>query len=213
MFTGIIKGLGTVVAVENREAFQVIKIDAGEFVAKPTIGGSVAVNGVCLTIVAIEGPVLVFEVMQETLKLTTFEHVAVGEKVNIETPLQMGDELGGHLVQGHVDGTAEIIEKEAQGENTRVRFWVSAELGKSIIQKGSIAVDGISLTVCDPVAYPKQEVSSTFPQTVCFDVWLLPLTLERTTLGVKRVGDRVNIEVDYLMKAVMSRVDSLRLRT
>lgn len=212
MFTGIVKGLGTVISIENREAFQVIKIDVGDLVANPEIGGSVAVSGVCLTIVAIDGTMLTFEVMQETLRLTTFEHVSIGERVNIETPLRMGDELGGHLVQGHVDGTAEIIEKVQVGDNTRARFWVNAELGVSIVHKGSIAVDGISLTVCDPIAYPKQETDSTCPQTVCFDVWLLPLTLERTTLGGKQVGDQVNIEVDYLMKAVMSRIDAVQKR-
>ncbi|MEK7183169.1 MAG: riboflavin synthase [Patescibacteria group bacterium] len=209
MFTGIVKGLATIVSVENREAFCVLKIDVADLVLDPRIGGSVSISGVCLTITEVDGSVLTFEVMKETLLLTTFEHLQVGDKVGIETPLRMGDEFGGHIVQGHVDGTAEIIGKEQVGENTRMRFWVSEDLGRQILHKGSIAVDGISLTVCDPVAYPKQTESQTVPKTYCFDVWLLPLTLERTTLGFKGVGEKVNIEVDYMVKILLSRRDAI----
>lgn len=212
MFTGIVKGLGTVVSIEDRDAFRVIQIDAGSLVPNPQVGGSVSVSGVCLTIVKIENALLTFEVMKETLKLTTFEYLKVGEKVNIETPLRIGDELGGHLVQGHVDGTAQIIDKEQVGENTRMRFWVSEAIGRQVLHKGSVALDGVSLTVCDPVAYPEQKEGSTCPQTYCFDVWLLPLTLERTTLGHKMVGERVNLEVDYLLKAILSRLEALQGR-
>jgi riboflavin synthase len=213
MFTGIVKGLGTVISIEERDAFRVLKIEVGDLVTAPQIGGSVSISGVCLTIVKVEGTILTFEVMQETLKLTTFEYLKVNDKVGIETPLRMGEELGGHLVQGHVDGTAQIIDKETVGENTRMRFWVSEDIGRQVLHKGSVAVDGVSLTVCDPVVYPKNIEPSNCPQTYSFDVWLLPLTLERTTLGHKIVGERVNLEVDYLLKAMLSRVDALQART
>lgn len=211
MFTGIVKGLGKIVAVTERTDFKVLQIEVNDLVPQPQLGGSVSVSGVCLTITAIDGTKLSFEVMQETLRLSTFESVKVGDLVCIETPLRMGDELGGHLVQGHVDGTAEIIHKEQIGENTRMRLWVGPELGKQLLHKGSVTLDGVSLTVCDPVAYPEQSPTSTFPQTYCFDVWLLPLTLARTTLGHKLVGERVNLEVDYLVKAILSRVEALKI--
>ena len=202
MFTGIVKGLGTVTAIEDREALRVLKLDVADLVPEPKIGGSVAVNGVCLTIANIDGAVLTFEIMLETLKRSTFEYLKVGEKVGIETPLRLGDELGGHIVQGHVDGTAQILEREQVGENTRMRFWVSGKLGQQILPKGSVALDGVSLTVCDPVVYPHEQQAGTGPKTYSFDVWLLPLTLKRTTLGHKIVGEKVNIEIDYWVKIV-----------
>lgn len=202
MFTGIVKGLGTVTAIQDREAFRVFTIDVGTLVPNPELGKSVAINGVCLTIAKIDGSVLTFEVMLETLKRSTLEYLKVGEKVGIETPLRLGDELGGHIVQGHVDGTAQILEKEQVGENTRMRFWVSGRLGQQILPKGSVAIDGVSLTVCDPVVYPHEQQVGTGPKTYSFDVWLLPLTLERTTLGHKIVGEKVNVEVDYWVKII-----------
>ncbi|MFZ2681670.1 MAG: riboflavin synthase [Patescibacteria group bacterium] len=206
MFTGIVKGLGRILAVDNRPDYQVLKIEVGVLVPNPTIGGSVAVSGVCLTITNIEPDGLTFEVMSETLRLSTFGSLKVGDSVCIETPLRIGDELGGHLVQGHVDGTAEILSKDTVGENTRVRFWVSSEVGQQIVHKGSITLDGVSLTVCEPVAYPELQPGSTCPQTFCFDVYVLPHTLAVTTLGQKSVGEKVNVEVDYLLKAFLSRL-------
>ncbi len=213
MFSGIVKGLGTIISIEDREVFRILEVEVGTLVPHPQIGGSVALSGVCLTIVKAEGTVLTFEVMTETLKLTTFDYLKIGDKVGIETPVRMGEELGGHLVQGHVDGTAQIIDKEQVGDNTRMRFWVSEAIGRQVLHKGSVALDGVSLTVCDPVAYPKHEVSNPSLQTYCFDVWLLPLTLQRTTLGTKMVGEKVNLEVDYLVKAILSRLDGLKSLT
>lgn len=190
MFTGIIRGLGTVVSIEDREKFRVIVVDVGELVAEPKIGASVSNSGTCLTITAIEGSHLTFEVMEETLRKTTTGNLKVGDKVNIEPSMKVGDEIGGHFVLGHVDGVGEAIEKVQQGENTRMRFRAPQEMAKYVVDKGSIAIDGISLTVCDP---NENE----------FDIWLLPLTLELTTLGAKEVGDKVNLEADYLLKAVL----------
>lgn len=190
MFTGIIRGLGKVVAIEDRDKFREIIVETGGLVVNPKIGASVAISGTCLTITKIDGTVLSFDVMEETLRKTTAGELRVGDAVNIEPSMQAGDEIGGHFVLGHVDGVGEVLEKVQEGENTRMRFCAPAELTKYVVDKGSIAVDGISLTVCDPV------------ESV-FDVWLLPLTLVQTTLGQKMVGDKVNIEADYLLKAVL----------
>ncbi len=184
MFTGIIRGLGTIIGVVDRDKFREIVVDVGECIENPNIGASVSVDGVCLTITAILGSKLTFEAMQETLARSTIGNLKGGDRVNIEMPLKMGDEFGGHIVLGHVDGMGEIIEKHVDGENVRMRFRISDVLIKNIVDKGSIAIDGISLTVCDP-------------SKNAFDVWLLPLTLERTTLGFKSAGDRVNIETDH----------------
>ncbi len=198
MFTGIILGLGTVVAVTDREKFREIVVDVGDLVTLPIIGASVAVSGVCLTVTKIVSPStssghrlqLSFEAMEETLKKTTTGSLKIGDRVNIETPLRTGDELGGHFVLGHVDGIGEVISKTIDGENTHMRFRVPDSLAKYVVDKGSVAIDGISLTICDPKDNE-------------FNIWLLPLTLERTTLGHKDVGDSVNLEADYLLKAVL----------
>lgn len=190
MFTGIIRGLGRVVAVEDRDKFREIVVETDGLVANPKIGASVATSGTCLTITKIDGTKLSFEVMEESLRKTTTGSLQVGDEVNIESSMQAGDEIGGHFVLGHVDGVGDVVEKVQNGENTRMRFCAPVELAKYVVDKGSIAIDGISLTVCDPI-------DSTF------DVWLLPLTLAQTTLGKKTVGDKVNIEADYLLKAVL----------
>ncbi len=190
MFTGIIHGLGTVMAIEEREKFRVLTIDRGLLVTTPKIGASVAVNGVCLTVIQIDVSHLSFEAMEETLRKTTIGDLWVGDKVNIEPSMKAGDEIGGHFVLGHVDGIGEVTAKFVDGENTHMRFRVPEHLAKYVVDKGSIAIDGISLTVCDPANGE-------------FDIWLLPLTLERTTLGFKTVGHKVNLEADYLLKAVL----------
>lgn len=194
MFTGIVKGLGTVTAIERRDDFLDITIDVGDVLASTQIGASVAIDGVCLTVIAIDGPRWTFSVMQETLEKTTVGAFKVGDRVCLEQPLRMGDEFGGHTVLGHVDGTAEIIEKQHDGENCRITFRAPEFFVKYIVQKGSITVDGISLTVCDPTPVDNG---------IEFSVALLPLTLERTTLGFKTIGDRVNLEADYFLKAMV----------
>lgn len=190
MFTGIVRGLGTIVAVEDRDNFREIRVDVADLVRTPAIGASVAISGTCLTVTKIEGTVLTFAVMEETLRKTTTGALRVGDRVCIESSMQAGDEIGGHFVLGHVDGVGDMVAKYQHGENTRMTFRIPDALANYIVDKGSVAIDGISLTVCDP------RMSE-------FDVWLLPLTLERTTLGAKDAGDNVNIEVDYLLKAVL----------
>ncbi len=189
MFTGIIKGLGKIVSIQDREQFRVLTLDVGGLVAQPKIGASVAVSGTCLTITSINGTVLTFDVMEETLRKTTLGAFKVGDQVNIESSMQVGDELGGHFVLGHVDGVGEIVFKQQTGDNTCIRFRIPEAMTPYIVDKGSVAIDGVSLTVCNPT---RDE----------FSVWLLPLTLELTTLGFKQAGDKVNLEGDYLIKMV-----------
>lgn len=194
MFTGIVKGLGSIAAIDRREGFLDITIDVGSVLSIPEIGASVAVDGVCLTVTEIDGTKLKFSVMEETLEKTTVGDREVGDHVGLEQPLKMGDELGGHMVLGHVDGIGTIVKKEIDGENCWVTIAAPEFFIKYIVQKGSIAIDGISLTICDPA--PKDG-------GVAFSVSLLPLTLSLTTLGFKNVGDRVNLEADYVLKAMM----------
>lgn len=218
MFTGIIKGLGTVLAITDRDKFREIVIDVGEMTPNASIGASVAVSGCCLTITRIKGSRLTFEVMEESLRKTTTGELVVGSKVNIEPSMHLGDEIGGHFVLGHVDGVGEVTAKFVDGENTHMRFKVPEQLARYVVDKGSIAIDGISLTICDPAPSPTSPKASsdrpvalaeagsspiTGGETTEFDVWLLPLTLERTTFGFKDVGDKVNLEADYLLKAVL----------
>lgn len=194
MFTGIVKGLGAIVVIDRREGFLDITIDVGNVLSTPEIGASVAVDGVCLTVTEIDGAKLKFSVMEETLEKTTIGDRMVGDRVGLEQPLKMGDELGGHMVLGHVDDVGTIVKKEIDGENCWVTIAAPEFFVKYIVQKGSIAIDGISLTVCDPA--PKDG-------GVEFFVSLLPLTLSLTTLGFRNVGDRVNLEADYVLKAMV----------
>ena len=194
MFTGIVKGLGTIVDVKKREDFLDIVVNVGGVLEKAEVGASVAVDGVCLTVVRMEGDRWTFSVMQETLEKTTVGDLNVGNKVCLEQPMRMGDEFGGHMVLGHVDGVGEIVKKEIDGENCRVTVEAPELFVKYIVQKGSIAIDGVSLTVCDPVVVGGG---------VRFSVSLLPLTLERTTLGFKTIGEKVNLEADYFLKAMV----------
>ncbi len=190
MFTGIVKGLGTIISIDHRSDFIDIVVNVASILDSTSIGSSVAINGVCLTVIAIDGSKWTFSVMQETLDKTTIGQLAVGDKVCLEQPLRMGDELGGHMVLGHVDGVGVITEKIIDGENCRITIESPPSITKYIVQKGSITIDGISLTVCDPVDNK-------------FSVSLLPLTLELTTLGFKTIGDHVNLEADYILKAMM----------
>lgn len=194
MFTGIVKGLGAIVAIDRREGFLDITVEVGNVLSIPEIGASVAVDGVCLTVTEIDGTKLKFSVMEETLEKTTIGDRIVGDRVGLEQPLKMGDELGGHMVLGHVDGVGTIVKKDIDGENCWVTIAAPEFFTKYIVQKGSIAIDGVSLTICDPALKDGG---------VEFSVSLLPLTLSLTTLGFKNVGDRVNLEADYVLKAMV----------
>ncbi|MBI5061730.1 MAG: riboflavin synthase [Candidatus Aenigmarchaeota archaeon] len=193
MFQGIILGLGTVTDVQDRPQFRRLSVDLAGLVAHVEKGGSVAVNGTCLTSVACAGFVHSFDVMEETLQKTNLGLLKKGDKVNIEFPLKWGAEISGHLVQGHVDTVATIVERKQDQDNCRIWFSVPPQFVGQMIPKGSVAIDGISLTLVD-VDKKADKIS----------VALIPYALSVTTLGFKQIGDKVNIELDHSAKMLSS---------
>jgi riboflavin synthase len=207
LFTGIVEDLGEVEAIEHLGDSARIHVRSAKVTRDARIGDSIAVNGVCLTITALitsrpspvpappppPGPPLGFaaDVMGETLRLTSLKDIAPGTKVNLERSVRLEDRLGGHLVQGHVDGTGTIISRDPQENWEVVRISLPAGIGKYVAHKGSIAVDGISLTV-----------SAESGAEGWFEVSLIPETLKRTSLGAKQPGEAVNLEVDVIAKYV-----------
>ncbi|MET8181025.1 riboflavin synthase [Streptomyces sp. NPDC005336] len=193
MFTGIVEELGEIVAIENLGDASRFQVRGPVVTEGAKHGDSIAVNGVCLTVVDIHegsgGGEFSADVMAETLNRSSLGALAVGSRVNLERPMALGGRLGGHIVQGHVDGTGTIVERKLSEHWEIVRISLPAELSRYVVEKGSITVDGISLTVVD--AGPDY-----------FTVSLIPTTLALTTLGVKQSGDPVNLEVDVLAKYV-----------
>ena len=189
MFTGIIENIGTVKGLARVGRGGRLQIDVALLSKELKSGDSLSIDGVCLTVVDIKAGTASFDVSQETLKRSTLGELRPGDKVNLEMALAVGDRLGGHFVQGHVDGTGTIDKIESHPGQCTMWFSVGPELSQNMIEKGSVAVDGISLTVVD-LAPGK------------FSVALIPYTLENTSLGLKKVGDRVNIETDILGKWV-----------
>jgi riboflavin synthase len=191
MFTGIIEELGSVREVTPDEIGWRIEIACRDVLEDAVLGASIAVDGCCLTVVALGDGWWSADVQVETLERTTLGRLAPGDPVNLERPLRIGDRLGGHLVQGHVDGVAAVaaVEPEPDG-STRMTFAAPAALVRYVVEKGSVTVDGVSLTV------------TAVGDTGEFGVALIPHTLAVTTLGVRRPGDPVNVEVDVLAKYV-----------
>lgn len=196
MFTGIISERGEVVALDRKEGSARLTVRGPTVTATAVPGGSIAVNGTCLTVTGLAGETFTAHVMGETLERTNLGSLAAGAPVNLERPLPANGCLDGHIVQGHVDGTGVITGITPQPGWSVVRVSSPPGLHFSIAKKGSIAVDGISLTVSD--IGPAQDG----PGDGWFEVSLIPETLERTTLGLARVGDQVNIEVDVIAKYV-----------
>ena len=163
------------------------------------LGASVAVNGCCLTVVAGDERSFSFQAGPETLKLTNLGELTAGSRVNLERSLKLGDRLGGHIVQGHVDGVGRIDKRERQGEWEYVWFTCAPELTKQMIRKGSITVDGVSLTLVDV-------------ETGRFSVALIPHTMDVTTLGFKRPGDNVNLETDLFAKYVFKCIEGMAIQ-
>jgi riboflavin synthase len=185
MFTGIVEELG-----------EVMHVDATQLAVRSTVaaadarhGDSIAVNGVCLTVVNRVDGVLEFDVMGETLRRSSLRALRPGSPVNLERAATLGSRLGGHVVQGHVDGVGTILAREPADQWEVVRFALPPELGRYVVEKGSITVDGVSLTVMAVTAES-------------FTVGLIPTTLKLTVLGAKAVGDPVNLEVDVIAKYV-----------
>lgn len=189
MFTGIIEVIGTVREFSRQGEGARVHIGAGALAEGLRIGDSMAVEGACLTVTAVRGDGFTADLSVETLARTTLRRLRVGARVNLERPLRLGDRLGGHLVTGHVDGVGQIAERVPQGDGEFIRIRFPRELGPLLVMKGSMAVDGISLTVA--------ELSHD-----AFGVAIIPHTLEHTTLRDKRVGDPVNLEADLLGKHV-----------
>jgi len=188
MFTGLIADLGEIVEVTRSGAGARLTVSSS-LSGELSEGDSVSVNGVCLTATAIDGSLFSADVMNETLRLSSLAEIGPGTSVNLELPARAGDRLGGHVVQGHVDGVGTIAEAVQDGFARRVTFEAPPEVMRYIVHKGSIAVDGISLTVA--------EVGER-----SFTVSLIPETLERTNLGRAEPGATVNLEVDVLAKYV-----------
>ncbi|GHD01365.1 riboflavin synthase [Zhihengliuella salsuginis] len=194
MFTGIISGKGRVesVVAQPGTGTVVLTLDAPGHVEDLGLGGSISVNGVCLTATAINGDSLDLDVIGETLDLTTTGTLAVGDEVNLERCLPAHGRLDGHIVQGHVDGVGRLLEREDEGEWERLRYSVPTPLSRYVARKGSIAIDGVSLTVT-AVSEPAEDEQ-------WFEVGLIPMTLRETVLGDRAIGDRVNLEVDVIAK-------------
>lgn len=189
MFTGLVEELGKVKAIEKGARSVRITISAKKVLEDVKLGDSIAVNGVCLTAVAYDSSYFTADVMPETVNKTVLAHLKPGDLVNLERTLRLGDRFGGHMVSGHVDSVGKIIAKDQNDIAIIVKISVTPETSRYIIKKGSIAIDGISLTVV--------EATDTW-----FSVSLIPHTAKMTTLGYKRVGDAVNLETDIIGKYV-----------
>ncbi len=189
MFTGIVEGLRTVVGVDAGPGWTKIRVDLGESAAGVRLGDSVAIDGCCLTVEGLVGTVAGFHLLGETVQRTTFGALRSGSLVNVERSLKVGDQLGGHFVSGHVDGTAPVVSKVEAPDQTVLAVDLPADLADLVVMKGSITFDGVSLTV---MGLDGARVS----------VALIPHTLAITTLGSKGVGARVNVEVDMIGKWV-----------
>jgi riboflavin synthase len=189
MFTGLIEVLGTVRHIEAAGAGRNLLITAPGMALELTVGESVAVNGACLTVVEHDDERCRFQVGPETLLRTNLGELTAGDRVNLERSLRVSDRLGGHLVQGHVDGLGRVAERSQQGEWETVWFSCPPVLAAQMVSKGSVAVDGVSLTLVDVAADR-------------FSVALIPHTLANTTLGFKQPGATVNLETDLLGKYV-----------
>lgn len=189
MFTGIVEELGEVVAIENLGDASRFRLRGPLVTEDAKHGDSIAVNGVCLTVVDTADGEFTADVMAETLNRSSLGALTAGSRVNLERPMALGGRLGGHLVQGHVDGTGTIVERTPGEHWEIVKIALPAALARYVVEKGSITVDGVSLTVVDAADDH-------------FTISLIPTTLALTTLGIKKAGDPVNLEVDVLAKYV-----------
>ena len=191
MFTGLIAELGRITAVEKGESSAVFTIAAPSLISQITLGDSVAVNGVCLTATSITGDTFTADVMVQTLAVTSLSQVSVGSPVNLELAALLNTRMGGHMVQGHVDGVATVVGLIPGEKWAKFEITVPEKLAKYIVNQGSICLDGVSLTV--------GEINDS---NNVVTVWLIPETLERTNLATKKSGDLINVEVDVLAKYV-----------
>jgi riboflavin synthase len=190
VFTGIVTGTAPILRIDEGEGIRKITVDLGDFLDGLETGASVSLDGVCMTVVSIDSGLVTFDAISETLDRTTLSDRSEGDLLNVERSMRLGDELGGHILSGHVMGTAEIIESRTVGEGLDLLISIPDGCSPFILEKGFIAVDGMSLTVgkCDEGS---------------FGLHIIPETLRITTLDKKVVGDRVNIEIDSRTQAVV----------
>tara|TARA_Y100000768_G_scaffold382362_1_gene362563 strand:+ start:1851 stop:2459 length:609 start_codon:yes stop_codon:yes gene_type:complete len=193
MFTGIVQGVGTVVEVIEKQTIHTLRIEIPD-TKDLAIGASVSIDGACLTAVKIQGSVVDFDVIPETLHRTTLTHLSSDGKVNVERSLKFGDEIGGHLLSGHIMGMGIIHSKIENGEGVDFQITVPVDLRKYILEKGYIAIDGISLTIG-------------MIQDGHFALHIIPETLRLTTLGSKNIGDAVNLEIDSTTQTIVTTVE------
>ncbi|MFC1553527.1 riboflavin synthase [candidate division KSB1 bacterium] len=190
MFTGIIQKIGKIVSVRQKLDRLLLQIHAEDFLDDVIEGSSIAVDGVCLTVTEMTKDTFYVDAIKETLNRTTLSGCKTGRIVNLEKALRFSDRLDGHIVQGHVDGTAKLIQKKESRGNIIMRFKLPNDLTRGLVLKGSVAIDGISLTISNVLRDS-------------FEVSLIPFTLENTTLGLKKTGDPVNIETDIIGKYIL----------
>lgn len=199
MFTGLIQALGTVrAATDDGHGGRTLAIAEAALAPKLDLGASVAVNGACLTVTAREGDSFCFQAGPETLAKTTLGALTPGDRVNLEPALRAGDPIGGHFVTGHIDGAGTLVEKVANGDWLTIWFSYPPTFGELLVKKGSVAVDGVSLTVVDVTSER-------------FSVMLIPHTRDRTTLGLKEPGTTVNLEFDLLAKHVRKLMQNMSI--
>lgn len=196
MFTGIIETVGTVRQVTPRGSQMQVAVDIGRLAEGTSLGDSIAVNGVCLTVCRLEGSCAIFDVSTETIRRSNLTALKPGSKVNLERAMSAQGRFGGHIVQGHVDGVGKIAAIRKQADFAEFRFEAESDLLKQMVPKGSVALDGISLTV------------SKLDKTG-FEVAIIPTTLKETTWHNAKTGDVVNIETDILVKIIQRQLDTI----
>ncbi len=202
MFTGIISELGHVGSIDEVDGGAMLSIDAPDTTDALAVGDSVAVNGVCLTATTVAGNRFTATAVGETLRRTALGDLVRGSVVNLERPMSAAGRFDGHIVQGHVDGVGRVSTMQPEGDSTRIRISFPAALAPYVVEKGSICVDGTSLTVTD-VSPPEADAPH-------LEFVAIPHTLEVTTLGTRKVGDRVNLEVDVIAKYVQRMMETRR---
>jgi len=196
MFTGLIEAICTVKTAQAGAKAMLLTVDLGDLASDAKIGGSIAINGVCLTIAKMAGSSATFEISGETLAKSTLSRLRAGSKVNAESALKATGRFGGHFVQGHIDGTATVKSIERHGEFADIRFAAGPELLGQMVVKGSVAVDGVSLTIA---AMDRDS----------FTVAVIPQTIKGTTLGTAKIGDLVNIETDIIVKTIKKQLENI----
>ena len=196
MFTGLIEAVCPVKSVRRSDSAMHLTVDLGKLADECKVGDSIAINGVCLTVAKLEGQLATFDISGETLAKSTPGKLKVASEVNVELSMKASGRFGGHIVQGHIDGVGTIKVIERQGEFVNMKFAAGAELLENMVVKGSVAVDGISLTIAS------MDESG-------FGVAIIPETLKRTTLGKAKAGDLVNIETDIIAKIIKKQLDKI----